>query len=161
MTATTTHFTVATANANTITPLRGVYNRYLRLLADPYPYRPQFAVAVNSKTKMNNEDGILEDGEMEACDADGLEQYAVRTQEEVAQMLGISRQAVQQTERRALLKIRKALLPYFQDIGAIERKGTKAASKRKSNMEAAERVYQGRISQSDEPNENVNNENEN
>jgi predicted DNA-binding protein (UPF0251 family) len=55
--------------------------------------------------------------EMEACDPDGLEAFAIRNQEEVAQLLGISRQAVQQCERRALRKLRKALKKYADDWG--------------------------------------------
>jgi predicted DNA-binding protein (UPF0251 family) len=65
---------------------------------------------------MNNDDVRLQEDELEACDPQGLERFAIRTQEEVAQILGISRQAVQQTERRALHKLRKALGPFARDI---------------------------------------------
>ena len=38
--------------------------------------------------------------------------FALRSMSEVAAILGVSRQAVHQVERQALLKIRKALEPY-------------------------------------------------
>lgn len=44
-----------------------------------------------------------------------LFQLAIRTQSEVAEILGISRQAVHQAERRAIFKIRSALMPYIID----------------------------------------------
>ena len=48
----------------------------------------------------------------------------LRTQEEVAAMLSISRQAVQHIERRALAKMRKALEEDGRDVD-VPKKGTK------------------------------------
>lgn len=55
-------------------------------------------------------------GEMRASQIDGLRQYEIRDQVTVAHMLGITRQAVNVAERRALSKIRRALWRTWQDF---------------------------------------------
>jgi len=49
---------------------------------------------------------------------DLLEAMAIRTQQEVADAIGISRQAVHQGERRALRKIRAKLAEYRREARA-------------------------------------------
>ena len=51
------------------------------------------------------------------------ESLAVRTREEVAQILGLPRECVRQTEEKALAKLRKALLETctFEDGRLVDR----------------------------------------
>jgi len=49
------------------------------------------------------------------CPGGTLEPYAIRTTEETGAILGISKQAVQQIEARAWNKIRRKLLPLYQE----------------------------------------------
>ncbi len=55
-------------------------------------------------------------GEMQARDENGLFQYAIRDQAEVAEIMGLSRQRIQQIERSALIKIRYALRKEYDDL---------------------------------------------
>jgi transcriptional regulator len=55
----------------------------------------------------------LRPGETNALNKDGLRAFALRTQDEVADILGVTRQNVQQIERRALYKIR-ARMDYWK-----------------------------------------------
>jgi DNA-directed RNA polymerase specialized sigma24 family protein len=57
----------------------------------------------------------LQPDEAAAHNACGLNWIAERTQAETAAILGVSRQAVQQDERRALRKIRKAFASEIQE----------------------------------------------
>ena len=47
-----------------------------------------------------------------------LDDYAVRTHDEVANILGVSRQAIQQMERRILMKARRhpRILQYYNEM---------------------------------------------
>lgn len=47
-----------------------------------------------------------------------LARMEVRSQSEVARLLGMSRQAVHQTERRALFRLRAALEPWWREFRA-------------------------------------------
>ena len=59
----------------------------------------------------------LKPGESRANEAtSGLSGYCVHTQAEVARMLGISRQAVNQAERMAILKLREGLKEYWESF---------------------------------------------
>ena len=56
------------------------------------------------------------DGEARANGAGGLNGCCVRSQADVARLLGVSRQAVYQAERMAILKIRTVLGPLWAEM---------------------------------------------
>jgi hypothetical protein len=55
-------------------------------------------------------------GEPRANSADGVSSLAIRTHQDGADIMGLSRQRVQQIERIALWKLRRALLADYQDF---------------------------------------------
>jgi hypothetical protein len=55
-------------------------------------------------------------GEPRANDSSSMGPLAIRTHQEVADIMGLSRQRVQQIERIALWKLRRALLANYQDF---------------------------------------------
>lgn len=55
-------------------------------------------------------------GEMRARDECGLWRFEIRDQAQVAAIMGCSRQRVQQIERSALIKLRKAFKGEWEDL---------------------------------------------
>jgi len=72
-------------------------------------YRKKYVAAMTARQKAHGALNRKQRGNL-------LEGLAVRSQTEVARLLGISREAVRQTENRALAKIRLALLPLHREL---------------------------------------------
>jgi DNA-directed RNA polymerase sigma subunit (sigma70/sigma32) len=72
-------------------------------------YRKIYVAQVNARERRHGELDRKRRGNL-------LERLAVRSQTEVARMLGVSKEAVRQTENRALAKVRQALLHLHREL---------------------------------------------
>ncbi len=61
-------------------------------------------------------DSQLKPGELTTQCEGSLLQYEIRDQGEVAEIMGLSRQRVQQIERSAILKLRRGLREEYSDL---------------------------------------------
>jgi DNA-binding XRE family transcriptional regulator len=72
-------------------------------------YRRAYVADMVARQNRHGENGSKAKGKL-------VQTIAAMSQAEVARALGISREAVRQTENRALAKVRAALLPLYLDL---------------------------------------------
>lgn len=87
-------------------PLAGVKRRQKSHLT---AYRRSYVARMIARQKRHGSIGTKARGKL-------IQTIAGMTQSEVARALGISREAVRQTENRALAKLRAALLPLYLEL---------------------------------------------
>ena len=88
-------------------PLAGVPRKRQR--SHSRAYRKAYVAQMLAKQAEHGPLGVKAKGKL-------LQTIGVRSQYDVARLLGISREAVRQTENRALAKLRAALLPLYQEL---------------------------------------------
>jgi DNA-directed RNA polymerase sigma subunit (sigma70/sigma32) len=102
---------IALVTATLTAPLAGPPNR--RMKSRAAAYRRAYRVAYGALTRVRERrHGALN----RKRKGDLMASLAVRSQSDVARILGISKQAVMQTENRALAKVRFALLAFYGEL---------------------------------------------
>lgn len=89
-------------------PLAGAHTR-TRKPSQQWAYRAAYKLKVRHKERQHG--SFKSRGRLVL-----LDHIAVRSQSEVARILGVSREAVRQVENRALAKIRMALLGHYGEL---------------------------------------------
>lgn len=74
-------------------------------------YRKAYVAKMLAKQARHGSLGVKAKGKL-------IQTVGLMTQTEVARVLGISREAVRQTENRALAKLRAALIRYYRELQA-------------------------------------------
>lgn len=88
-------------------PLHGKPRRKQR--SHSRAYRKAYVAKMIARQRVHGPQGVKAKGTL-------LQTIGMMSQSDVARVLGITREAVRQTENRALAKLRMALWPYYQSL---------------------------------------------